>query len=84
MWGFHLHFKLSQALEFDFWAKFANRPVTKDFFLGLIFFLVNLKGCKSLFDGYNHFGSRNSIREIAALESPESRPRDLPPRYVLI
>ena len=29
--------------------------------------------CKSLFDGYNHFGSKNSIREILALESPESR-----------
>ena len=29
--------------------------------------------CESFFDGYKHFGSRDSTHEIWALESPESR-----------
>ena len=47
-----------------------------DFFLGPKIFEGQSESficCKSLFDGYNHFGSKNSIREILALESPESR-----------
>ena len=47
-----------------------------DFFLGPKIFEGQSERficCKSLFDGYNHFGSKSSIREILALESPESR-----------
>ena len=47
-----------------------------DFFLGPKIFEGQSESficCKSLFDGYNHFGSKNSIREILALENPESR-----------
>ena len=47
-----------------------------DFFLGPKIFEGQSESfmfCKSLFDGYNDFGSKNSICEILALESPESR-----------
>ena len=58
------HFKLSQPLEFDFWAEFAKRPVRNDFFPVQTFLNGNV------FDGYNHFGSRNYTREIWLSESP--------------
>ena len=82
----HCHLKLLQPLEFAFWANFAKRPLRNKFFLGPKNFkgqTVRFTSCKSLFDGYNHFGLRYSTPKIWAFESPES-PSDLLPRYVLI
>ena len=73
---FHRHFKFLRSLEFDFWADFTNRPVRNSFFPSPINFFEKSEkdtGRKTLIDGYNHFGSSNSIREIWTFESPESR-----------
>ena len=55
---FHPHFKFLQPLEFDFWAKFPNRPMRNHFFLDPTVFRAKsekYKSSKSLENGYENF-----------------------------